>query len=50
MVLRRALDVMPPHVEYSLTDLGRAAGEYVVDLVDWLETTLPDQRNSMRKY
>ena len=36
---RRALDVMPPHVEYSLTDLGRVAGTHVTALAHWVETT-----------
>lgn len=51
-VQRRALDVMPPHVEYSLTDLGRVAGGHLAALANWVETSLPqlDQRSSMRKY
>jgi DNA-binding HxlR family transcriptional regulator len=37
LVLRRALDVVPPHVEYSLTPLGEEAAERVRSLADWIE-------------
>lgn len=36
-VQRIAYDVVPPHVEYCLTPLGREVGEQVVVLADWLE-------------
>jgi DNA-binding HxlR family transcriptional regulator len=42
LVDRVALDVVPPHVEYSLTPLGREATERVRDLADWIESRLPD--------
>jgi DNA-binding HxlR family transcriptional regulator len=41
MVDRRALDVVPPHVEYSLTPLGREAAEKVRALADWIEASMP---------
>jgi DNA-binding HxlR family transcriptional regulator len=41
MVERVAFDVVPPHVEYSLTPLGREAAEKVRVLADWIETNLP---------
>ena len=41
LVLRVARDVVPPHVEYSLTPLGREAAERVRLLADWIETSLP---------
>lgn len=41
LVLRKAYEVVPPHVEYSLTDLGIAAAERVRLLTDWIETNLP---------
>jgi DNA-binding HxlR family transcriptional regulator len=40
-VLRRAYDVVPPHVEYSLTPLGQEAGAHLTALVGWIETALP---------
>ncbi|MDH1089004.1 MULTISPECIES: winged helix-turn-helix transcriptional regulator [Pantoea] len=39
-VQRIAYDVVPPHVEYSLTPLGREVSEQVVGLADWLEVNL----------
>jgi DNA-binding HxlR family transcriptional regulator len=41
MVNRKAYDVVPPHVEYSLTPLGREAAEKVGALADWIETSMP---------
>ena len=41
LVDRVALDVVPPHVEYSLTPLGREAAERVRGLADWIEGNLP---------
>jgi DNA-binding HxlR family transcriptional regulator len=40
-VLRTALPVIPPHVEYSLTPLGRELAERLEVLVDWIEDNLP---------
>ncbi|SFG43031.1 transcriptional regulator, HxlR family [Duganella sp. CF458] len=36
-VLRTALPVIPPHVEYSLTPLGQEVAERLEVLVDWIE-------------
>lgn len=41
LVRRVALEVVPPHVEYSLTPLGMEAAEKVRELADWIETSLP---------
>lgn len=41
LVLRRSYPVVPPHVEYSLTDLGREAAAKVEELSDWIEAKLP---------
>jgi DNA-binding HxlR family transcriptional regulator len=40
-VLRTALPVIPPHVEYSLTPMGREVAERLEVLVDWIEENLP---------
>lgn len=40
LVLRRALDVVPPHVEYSLTPLGREAAGHVRRMTDWIEMNI----------
>jgi len=39
-VLRKSFPVVPPHVEYSLTPLGREVGLQVQGLADWIETNL----------
>ena len=41
MVLRTAHDVVPPHVDYCLTDLGHQAAALLVPLISWIETHLP---------
>ena len=41
LVLRVAQQVVPPHVEYSLTTLGRQAATRLEVLVDWIETNYP---------
>lgn len=41
LVDRTAFEVVPPHVEYSLTPLGREAAEKVRGLADWIEISLP---------
>ena len=41
MVERKAYQVVPPRVEYSLTPLGREAAAKVRDLADWIEMMLP---------
>lgn len=40
LILRTALPVVPPHVEYSLTPLGQAAAVHVQGLADWIEDNL----------
>lgn len=42
IVARRAYDIVPPHVEYSLTPLGRDAAARVRELADWVETHYPE--------
>ena len=41
LVDRRAFPVVPPHVEYSLTPLGREVAEKMASLADWIEGNLP---------
>ncbi|MBC2835504.1 winged helix-turn-helix transcriptional regulator [Paragemmobacter straminiformis] len=42
MVLRVAHDVVPPHVDYSLTEIGAEAAVLVNGLAKWVERRLPD--------
>lgn len=39
-VSRRSYEVVPPHVEYSLTPLGREVAEKVTSLARWVEENL----------
>jgi DNA-binding HxlR family transcriptional regulator len=41
-VHRDAKPVIPPHVDYSLTPMGRQAAEQVWALAHWVESTLDD--------
>ncbi|MCA8829886.1 winged helix-turn-helix transcriptional regulator [Hymenobacter pini] len=41
LVRRLAFDVVPPHVEYSLTPLGQQAAQHVRSLADWIESSVP---------
>jgi DNA-binding HxlR family transcriptional regulator len=40
LVLREAYDVVPPHVEYELTALGRGASDRMCELALWIEGNL----------
>ncbi|MDF7815830.1 helix-turn-helix domain-containing protein [Hymenobacter sp. YC55] len=42
LVNRVAYDVVPPHVEYTLTPLGQQAAQKVRALADWVEVSFPD--------
>ena len=49
-VHRKAYPVIPPQVEYSLTDLGVEAATRISSLVDWLEdniTPIIEAQNSI---
>ena len=39
-VERRSFNTVPPHVEYTLTPLGRDVGQRVEALADWIEVNL----------
>lgn len=39
-VNRKAYPVVPPHVEYSLTEMGEIV-EHVANLADWIESNMP---------
>ena len=44
LVVRRSYDVVPPHTDYTLTELGREAAVKVAALADWIEERLPAMR------
>jgi len=42
MITRTAHDVVPPHVDYSLTEIGEEAAGLVKGLAEWVERRLPE--------
>jgi DNA-binding HxlR family transcriptional regulator len=48
LVLRKSYATVPPHVEYSLTPLGREVGQRVEALADWIEFNLPTIMDARR--
>jgi DNA-binding HxlR family transcriptional regulator len=48
LVLRKSYATVPPHVEYSLTPLGREVGQRVEALADWIEFNLPNIMEARR--
>ncbi len=48
LVHRKSYETVPPHVEYSLTPLGRTVGMRVEALADCIETSLPDIMDARR--
>ncbi|WP_092360270.1 helix-turn-helix domain-containing protein [Collimonas sp. OK242] len=48
LVHRKSYETVPPHVEYSLTPLGRIVGERVEALADCIDTILPDILDARR--
>ncbi|NEY91902.1 winged helix-turn-helix transcriptional regulator [Tabrizicola oligotrophica] len=40
-VLRTAHAVVPPHVDYELTDLGHEAANHLVPMIRWIEGAVP---------
>lgn len=39
-VTRKSYNVVPPYVEYSLTDTGREASLKIIGLIKWIENNL----------
>ncbi len=48
-VHRESMNTVPPHVEYSLTPLGRQVGQRVEALADWIEHSLPKVMEARRQ-
>ncbi|WP_426108736.1 winged helix-turn-helix transcriptional regulator [Pseudomonas sp. TWR1-1-4] len=42
LVERISHPVVPPHVEYNLTDMGKQAASKVEAMVEWIEENLPE--------
>jgi DNA-binding HxlR family transcriptional regulator len=50
LVNRNVLPVIPPHVEYTLTDLGSECAARVWALADWIEENLQPLAAAQRTY
>jgi DNA-binding HxlR family transcriptional regulator len=50
LVHREARPVIPPRVDYSLTELGREAAEQVRALAAWTERRMPDVERARAAY
>lgn len=50
LVHRDAKPVIPPRVDYSLTDLGREVGRQVRALAEWTERRLGDVQEARQAY
>ncbi|MEW2523315.1 MULTISPECIES: helix-turn-helix domain-containing protein [unclassified Streptomyces] len=50
LVLREARPVIPPHVDYSLTGLGREAAEQVRALAAWTDRRMDDVLKAREQY
>lgn len=50
LILRTSYPVVPPHVVYSLTPLGKECARHVSELMGWIETHVRDLRGARRAY
>ncbi|WP_210291485.1 winged helix-turn-helix transcriptional regulator [Tardiphaga robiniae] len=48
LVLRQSYPVVPPHVEYSLTEIGQEAAVLVEALAEWVQERIPAVLSSRR--
>ena len=50
LVLREAKPTIPPHVEYSLTPVGREVAGKLLDFIQLLESRMPDVMAAREDY
>jgi DNA-binding HxlR family transcriptional regulator len=50
LVLREARPTIPPHVEYSLTSVGRQVADKLLELVELLESRMPSVMAARMEY
>ncbi|MFF3065584.1 winged helix-turn-helix transcriptional regulator [Oerskovia sp. NPDC057915] len=50
LVVREVRATIPPHVEYSLTELGKVVADRLVDLIDVLEGAVPQVVAAQKAY
>ncbi|RDI31108.1 winged helix-turn-helix transcriptional regulator [Lentzea flaviverrucosa] len=49
-VHREVFPVIPPHVEYTLTPLGKGAANHLVALAHWIEANVPEVTQAQQRY
>jgi DNA-binding HxlR family transcriptional regulator len=49
-VHREVMPVIPPHVEYTLTPLGKGAAGHLVALASWIEANHPEVAQAQQSY
>ncbi|SDH02112.1 transcriptional regulator, HxlR family [Lentzea fradiae] len=49
-VHRDVKPVIPPHVEYALTPLGKGAANHLVALAHWIEANQPEISQAQQRY
>jgi DNA-binding HxlR family transcriptional regulator len=50
LISRTSYPVVPPHVVYALTPLGRECADHIGTLLRWIETHVRDLRGAQRAY
>ena len=50
LVSRSVRSVVPPHVDYSLTPLGRGVADHIVAMLDWIGDHVTDVVASQRNH
>jgi len=50
LVVRHARPVVPPHVEYELTPLGRECAVRVAGLVGWIQSSIAEVTAAHKRY
>jgi DNA-binding HxlR family transcriptional regulator len=50
LISRTSYPVVPPHVVYALTPLGRECAEHVATLLGWIEHHVRDLRVAQQAY
>ncbi|MBV6762472.1 winged helix-turn-helix transcriptional regulator [Rhodococcus opacus] len=50
LVVRDVLEAIPPKVEYSLTPLGAEVGSRLIELIELVESRVPDVLAAQKKY